>query len=54
MEKYGVLEEDDKSKTAAEKSKKPRCTTCGKELRPQSVTGILLCPQCGSLPFEGV
>lgn len=53
MEKYGVYEEEDKSKTAAEKGKKPRCPACDKYLRPQAVTGVLMCPQCGSLPFEG-
>jgi ribosomal protein L37AE/L43A len=49
-EKYGVEEDDDASKTAAAGVKK--CPTCGGELRPIEVTGVLLCAKCGSKPFE--
>ncbi len=49
-EKYGVEEEVDSSKTAAEG--KNTCPRCSAELRPQAVTGVLLCPKCGSKPFE--
>lgn len=52
MDKYGVDQDlDDKKKTASEKNP-TRCPTCGRNLRPSDETNILLCPQCGSLPFE--
>lgn len=50
MEKYGVEETPDQTKTAAEGKK---CPACGGKLRSQEVTGILLCTVCGSKPFEG-
>lgn len=49
-EKYGVDEEEDDAKTAADK--KNICPKCGSVLRPREVTGVLLCPKCGSSPFE--
>jgi len=51
MEKFGVEEEESDTKTAAQL--KGFCPICGEELCPQEVTGILLCPRCGSKPFEG-
>lgn len=50
MEKYGVEEADEDSKTASEESQK--CPSCGGELRSKDVTGVLLCSKCGSKPFE--
>lgn len=53
MEKYGVLIEDE-PKTAQDKGQKtPRCPVCDKNLRPSVQTGVPVCPQCGTLPFEG-
>lgn len=49
MEKYGVEEVVDNAKTAAVDKK---CPSCGGPLRPQEVTGVLLCLKCGSKPFE--
>ena len=51
MEKFGV-EEDEPApdKTAEEKPKV--CPSCGSPLRPISETGVLICPKCGSKPFE--
>jgi ribosomal protein L37AE/L43A len=49
-EKYGVEEADEDSKTAAEETK--RCPHCDGELRPREVTGVLLCVNCGTKPFE--
>ena len=50
MEKYGVEEAPEDVKTAAAGAKK--CPTCGEALRSIEVTGVLLCPKCGSKPFE--
>jgi len=49
-EKYGVEETVDEVKTGAEGARK--CPVCASGLRPSSVTGVLLCGKCGSLPFE--
>jgi len=49
-EKYGVDEDVEDVKLAAEGAKK--CPSCGGELRPREVTGVLLCSKCGSKPFE--
>jgi ribosomal protein L37AE/L43A len=49
MEKYGVDEVEEDTKTAAEGKK---CPTCGGALRSREVTGVLLCSKCGSKPFE--
>lgn len=50
MEKYGVAEQVDDAKTAAEKT--DVCPDCGRPLRRKEVTGVLLCSSCGSKPFE--
>jgi len=50
MEKYGVDEEEDTVKTAKVGDK--TCPTCSTKLRPPAKTGVLLCPKCGSKPFE--
>lgn len=49
MEKYGVEEKDPADKTAHDKDV---CPKCGEILRAQLDTGVLLCPNCGSAPFE--
>lgn len=50
MEKFGVLiEEDDKSKTATDRKS---CPSCGCQLRSLEHTGVPLCPNCGTKPFE--
>jgi ribosomal protein L37AE/L43A len=51
VEKYGVEEaEPVPEKTATDKPKE--CPKCHSPLRPTLDTGVLLCPQCGSKPFE--
>ena len=50
MEKYGV-EQDDKVKVSSESA--GVCRDCGARLRAQQDTGVLLCPKCGSRPYEG-
>lgn len=51
MDKFGVEEEDPPpNKTAADAPKE--CPACHTPLRPISETGVLLCPKCGSKPFE--
>lgn len=50
MEKYGVDTEADLDKTAQENT---TCPDCGAVLPSQTETGVLLCPNCGSEPFEG-
>ena len=49
MEKFGVEELPEDTKTASTRKLCPRCST---ELRPVDETGVLLCPACGSKPFE--
>ena len=49
MEKYGVEETEEDTKTAAEGKK---CPVCGGALRSREMTGVLLCVKCGSKPFE--
>ena len=50
FEKYGVEELDPPAdKTAGDKAV---CPTCQAPLRPTTETGVLLCPSCGSKPFE--
>lgn len=52
MEKYGVDElEDEDSKTAT--AKVVVCPSCGAKIRNYQITGVKICPQCGSEPFEG-
>ena len=49
MEKYGVEEEPVGDKTAGDAD---HCPACGALLRPVDQTGVSLCPDCGSKPFE--
>lgn len=55
MEKYGVDEENnsvDETKTA-QTADDLKCPTCGRKLKNVNKTGgVLICPQCGSQPFE--
>lgn len=46
MEKYGVVKDDEKVKTAQE-NRKPSCPGCGSALEASG-----LCPKCGSEPLE--
>lgn len=50
MDKFGVDEDESADKLAAESA--ATCPACGNKLRPISETGVLLCPKCGSKPFE--
>lgn len=50
VEKYGVDEADIEDKTAAIQI--DECPRCHAKLRPVQDTGVLLCPTCGSRPFE--
>lgn len=51
MDKFGVEEEETApDKTAAEQPK--QCPACDAPLRPIEETGVLICPNCGSKPFE--
>ena len=49
MEKYGVVEEFVK---AGEAGKENTCPICGGPLQDRDETGILICPVCGTKPFE--
>ncbi len=51
MEKYGVSEDASPEKQAQVKENQC-CPKCGATLRDSNDTGVLLCPHCGSLPFE--
>jgi predicted RNA-binding Zn-ribbon protein involved in translation (DUF1610 family) len=51
MEKYGV-EETESTKKANEDFDKSICPDCGAALRNSEQTGVLICPRCGTKPFE--
>lgn len=47
MDKYGVVVDDDHTKTAG---KDPKCPECGS---PVDTSGnVPRCPKCGTKPFE--
>ena len=48
MDKYGV-ETEKQDKTAGDK---PKCPDCGKDLEDPDKTGVPICPNDGSKPFE--
>jgi DNA-directed RNA polymerase subunit RPC12/RpoP len=48
MDKYGV-ETEKPVKTADDK---PKCPNCGKPIEDPEKTGVPLCPDDGSKPFE--
>ena len=50
MEKLGVAENEERTKSAEEGS---RCPGCGGRLRPREETGVFVCACCGTKPFEG-
>jgi ribosomal protein L37AE/L43A len=50
MEKFGVVTEPDKEKTASDEKKK--CPDCGKKLEDKDNTGVDKCPKDGTKPFE--
>ncbi len=50
MDKYGVWEDDDLTKTADDAA--PRCRNCGTLLQDRATTNVALCPKCGSEPYE--
>lgn len=49
MEKYGVEEDKLEEKKASVEN---RCPDCGSILRDVNETGVLVCPKCGTKPFE--
>ncbi len=50
MEKFGTEEVDEPADKQA--TDREKCPQCGKQLRPRSITGIRVCPDCGTKPFE--
>jgi uncharacterized Zn finger protein (UPF0148 family) len=51
MDKFGVEEIEPSGKVAQDKNDQS-CPRCGAALRAKLETGVLLCPNCGSAPFE--
>lgn len=51
MEKFGVDEPDEEK--VAEAKEIGKCPQCNAQLRDQAETGVVICPQCGTKPFEG-
>jgi predicted RNA-binding Zn-ribbon protein involved in translation (DUF1610 family) len=51
MEKLGVDEPVEEK--VAEAKETGKCPQCNAVLRNQDETGVLVCPQCGTRPFEG-
>jgi ribosomal protein L37AE/L43A len=49
MEKYGVQEHSEK---VAEITDSTVCPVCGSQLTDRDQTGVLVCPKCGTKPFE--
>ena len=49
MEKYGVVMDKDKTKTA---HSKPTCPMCGRTVSHSNEKGVPYCIQCGTEPFE--
>ena len=50
MDKLGVVEDEDRVKTAQEGDK--RCPECGSLLKSSDTTNVAVCPDCGTKPFE--
>ena len=53
MDKFGV-EEPSVDEKVAEARETRKCPDCQSDLRDANETGVLVCPQCGTKPFEGV
>lgn len=51
FEKYGVDEVNGGAKTAKEGEIR-HCPNCGKRLVPTEKINVLMCPLCGTRPFE--
>lgn len=51
MEKFGVEEPVENEKVAEARDTK-RCPICQSPLKDPTETGVLVCPQCGTKPFE--
>jgi len=50
MDKYGVDEQVSEEKRAGLKTN--RCPECNELLLDTDETGVLVCPKCGTRPFE--
>lgn len=50
MQKYGVEESEPKE---AGEEKSNLCPSCGAVLEDSKETGVKICPNCGTKPFEG-
>lgn len=51
MDKYAVEEDAEAGKTAAAKAP-GACPICGAKLLNPETTNVLVCPKCGTRPFE--
>lgn len=51
MEKYGV-EETSEKKAENDYTPTGACPQCKTPLRPIDETGVMVCPRCGTKPFE--
>ncbi len=51
MEKYGVEEQASHDKKAQD-GERQRCPECDSPLLNPETTGVLVCPTCGTQPFE--
>lgn len=52
FEKYGVLENPETVDKTAEEKTPRRCPDCNSVLVPSEQVNVLICPQCGTKPFE--
>ena len=52
FEKYGVLEDPNTVGKTAEDKKPQRCPECDSALVPSETVNVLVCPKCGTRPFE--
>lgn len=52
MEKFGVDEPVEEK--VAEAKETGKCPQCNATLQNLEETGVAICPECGTKPFEGV
>ena len=52
MEKYGVYENSPEDAEVASPIGHEQCPNCNSPLQDTENTGVKLCPNCGSRPFE--
>ena len=52
MEKFGV-EQDEPAVKTAETKNAGACPVCRSRLQPRELSNVLVCPKCGTKPFEG-